>query len=160
MTDGRLRRAVPGPARRLLRNRPRVVAVALLAVTAVAASVLQTTAATVLQQTLDEQWRGAFDILVTQAGRAPDSNGFLRSDALTDATTGRLSFADLERIRDLPGVDVAAPIAEVAFADSSLTGDAVLWLPVPVRADASLESPQAFRITVTGSTDDGIAERA
>ncbi len=150
---------MPGPARRLLRNRPRLVAVALLAVTVIAASVLQSTAATVLQQTLDENWRGAYDILVTQAGKPPDSNGFLRSDALTDATTGRLSFDDLERIRALPGVDVAAPIAEVAFADSSLTGEAVLWLPVPVRADASLESPQAFRITVSGTTNDGLADR-
>ena len=151
--------AVPGPARRLLRNRTRLVAVAMLAVTVIAASVLQSTAATVLQQTLDENWRGAYDILVTQAGKPPDSNGYLRSDALTDATTGRLSFADLERIRALPGVDVAAPIAEVAFADSSLTGEAVLWLPVPVRPDASLESPQAFRITVTGTVNDGVAER-
>jgi hypothetical protein len=150
---------VPGPGRRLLRNRPRLVAVALLAVTALAASVLQSTAAIVLQQTLDEHWRGAYDLLVTQAGRAPDSNGYLRSDALTDATSGRLSLADLDRIRALPGVDVAAPIAEVAFADSSLTGEPVLWLPVPVRADASLENPQAFRITVTGSTHDGLADR-
>ena len=149
----------PGPARRLLRNRPRLVAVALLAVTVMAASVLQSTAATVLQQTLDESWRGAYDILVTQAGKPPDSNGYLRSDALTDATTGRLSWDDLERIRALPGVEVAAPIAEVAFAESSLTGEAVLWLPVPVRADASLENPQAFRITVTGTTNDGLADR-
>jgi hypothetical protein len=152
-------RSVPGPARRLLRNRPRLVAVALLSVTVIAASLLQSTAATVLQQTLDENWRGAYDILVTQAGKAPDTNGFLRSDALTDATTGRLSLADLERIRALPGVEVAAPIAEVAFADSSLTGEAVLWLPVPVRADASLENPQAFRITVTGTANDGLADR-
>ncbi len=57
-------------------------------------------------------------------------------------------------------MDVAAPIAEVAFADASTTGDPVLWLPVPVREDASLENPQAFRITVSGTTNDGVADRA
>ena len=140
---------LPGGSRRLWRNKPRLVALGLLAATAVAASAMQTTATVVLQQTLDENWRGTYDILVTQQGKDPVTEGLLRSEALVDATIGRLSMADLELIRSLPGVEVAAPIAEVSFAESSLLGDPQLWLPVPVRPDASLENPQAFRISLS-----------
>ncbi len=151
--------AVPSAARRLWRDRSRVVALGLLAVTAVAASGLQTTSAIVLQQTLDENWRGTYDILVTQAGKDPVTSGLLRSDALVDATGGRLSLDDLALIRSLPGVEVAAPVAEVTFSSADLVGNPVLWLPVPVRPDASLESPQAFRVTVSSATNDGVAAR-
>lgn len=150
---------VPTAARRLWRDRPRLVAVGLLAVTAVAASALQSTSALVLQQTLDESWRGTYDILVTQRGKDPVTAGFLRSESLVDATGGRLSLEDLELIRGLPGVDVAAPIALVSLAESNLVGDPVLWLPMPVRPNASLENPQAFRVTVSSQTDDGTGPR-
>jgi hypothetical protein len=146
---------VPGAARRLWRDRPRLVAVGLLALTAIAASGLQSTSAIVLQQTLDESWRGTYDILVTQRGKDPVTSGFLRSDSLVDASMGRLGLDDLALIRGLPGVDVAAPIALVSFAETDLVGDPLVWLPMPVRADASLENPQAFRVTVRSETDDG-----
>lgn len=150
---------VPGPARRLWRDRPRVIAVALLAITAVAASAMQSTAATVLQQTLDESWRGTYDILVTQQGKDPVEEGLLSSESLVDASIGRMSQEDLDLIRSLPGVEVAAPVALVSFAPADLLGSPLLWVPVPVRPDASLESPQAFRVTVSSETDDGISER-
>lgn len=150
---------LPGGTRRLWRNKPRLVALGLLAATAVAASAMQSTATAVLQQTLDENWRGTYDILVTQQGKDPVTEGLLRSEALVDATIGRLSLTDLELIRSLPGVEVAAPIAEVSFAESSLLGDPQLWLPVPVRPDASLENPQAFRISLSSEMDDGTGLR-
>lgn len=146
---------VPGAARRLWRDRPRLLALGLLGATVVAASGLQTTAAIVLQQTLDENWRGTYDILVTQRDKDPVRSGFLHSEALVDALSGRLSMDDLKLIRSLPGVEVAAPIGEATFADSPLP----VWLPVPVRAAADVEHPQAFRITVTSSTDDGTGAR-
>lgn len=151
---------VPVAASRLWRDRPRVVALGLLALTALAASGLQSTAALVLQQTLDENWRGTYDILVTQRDKDPVIEGLLHSESLVDATSGRLSLADLALIRGLPGVEVAAPVAQVAYSDTSAAGDPRLWLPIPVRSDASLESPQAFRVTVESTTTDGIAERA
>jgi hypothetical protein len=150
---------VPGPAARLWRDRPRLVAVGLLAVVAVAASALQSTSATVLQQTLDENWRGTYDILVTQGGKNPVTAGLLRSDALVDATMGRLSMDDLALIRGLPGVDVAAPVGEVVFAQPDLIGDPVVWLPVPVNPKASLENPEAFRITISSTVGEGTAVR-
>lgn len=150
---------VPSAPRRLWRNRPRLVALALLGAVAVAASVMQSTAALVLQQTLDENWRGTYDILVTQRDKDPVKAGLLNSESLVDATTGRLGMDDLATIRTLPGVEVAAPIGEVTFAESDLLGSPLLWLPVPVRADASLENPQAFRITLSSTTDDGTGPR-
>lgn len=150
---------VPGPVRRFLRDRARVVAVALLAITAVAASAMQSTTAAVLQQTLDENWRGTYDILVTQQGKDPVEEGLLSSDSLVDASIGRMSLEDLDLIRSLPGVEVAAPVALVSFAPADLLGSPLLWVPVPVRPDASLESPQAFRVTVSSETNDGVSDR-
>ncbi len=153
--------AVPGSAQRLWRDRPRLVALGLLAVIAVAASLLQSSSATILQQTLDQNWRGSYDILVTQRGKDPVTAGLLRLDSLVDATGGRLSMADLAAIRSLPDVAVAAPVAQVSFPGGLAPSfDPRLWLPVPVRHDASLEHPQAFRITVSSTIDDGAEKRS
>jgi hypothetical protein len=135
------------------------VAVGLLALTAVAASGLQSSAALVLQATLDEGWRGPYDILLTQGGKDPVDDGMLRTDATVDASTGRLSFDDLEFIRSLPGVEVAAPVALVAFSPSAQFGLPSAWLPVPTDAGATLERPEAFRITITSTTTDATGTR-
>lgn len=149
----------PDAARRVWRNKPRLVALSLVAAVAVAASTLQSTATIVLQQTLDENWRGAYDILVTKRGSDPTSGAFLRSEALVEAATGGLSMADLALIRALPGVEVAAPIAQVSFSASSLFPDPQVWLPVPVRPTSGYDDPQAFRITVASRTAEGDGPR-
>ncbi|MDF1479642.1 hypothetical protein PYV02_11170 [Leifsonia sp. H3M29-4] len=151
--------SVPRAWRRLWRDRPRVLAVGLLALTAVAASGLQSTAALVLRATLDEGWRGPYDILLTQGGKNPVDDGMLRTDATVDASTGRLGFDDLAFIRSLPGVEVAAPIALVAVAPSDLVGSPAAWVPIPVDAAASLERPEAFRVTIASTTTDATGER-
>lgn len=150
---------MPTAVRRLWRDRPRLIAVLLLALAGLAASGLQSTSALVLAATLDENWRGEYDILVTQAGHDPAETGLLHSDALVDAATGRLSVADLDLIRALPGVDVAAPVSLVSFAADDLIGAPALWLPVPVSADGVIGAPEAFRICVTGTVEDPTGQR-
>ncbi|MDP3208088.1 MAG: hypothetical protein Q8M65_02975, partial [Rhodoglobus sp.] len=86
---------MPGPFRRLARNRKRLIALALVAVTPLAASAMQTSATFVLQQTLNDNWRGSYDLLVTARDRDPITAGLLRPEALVDAATGRLTLDDL-----------------------------------------------------------------
>ncbi len=148
------RAPIPGPFRRLVRNRKRLVALTLVALTPLAASAMQTSATFVLQQTLTENWRGSYDLLVTARDADPVTSGLLRPDALVDAATGRLSLADLALIRSLPGVEVAAPVTQVSFSSSSALSDPVIWVPIPVRPNSGLTRPQAFRISVTSTMDD------
>lgn len=145
---------VPGPLRRLLRERSRLVAIGLLAATALASSGLQAGAIAALRSTLDANWRGAYDILVTSIEADPPIDGMLPPNALGAA--GGLSLEDVDSVRDVVGVEVAAPLGEIAV--PSLT-----WvyprIVVPLEESGLGDVPRAFRLTVDYTTDDGLGER-
>lgn len=145
---------VPGPLRRLARERSRLVAVGLLAATALASSGLQAGAIAALRSTLDANWRGAYDILVTSADADPPVDGMLPPNALGSA--GGLSLEDVEVVRGVAGVEVAAPIGEIAVPSLQFVHPTVV---IPVEAAGIDESARAFRITVEYTTDDGLGER-
>ena len=149
------RRGVPGAVRRLTRERSRLVAVLLLASVAIAASGIQSSAAAALQATLDENWRGAYDILVTSSGDTSDIDGLLAPNSLGGG--GGLSLDDLESIRAVGGVEVAAPIGEMV-APGLKFGSPTVTLPKGLIEGAS-EAPQSFRVTTRYSTDDGLGPR-
>jgi hypothetical protein len=139
----------------LLRDRSRLVAVVLLAIVALSASGIQSAAAVILQRTLDANWRGAYDILVTAKGNPAGQGGLLAPNSLAAGDKG-MSLADVAAIRTLDGIDVAAPIGEVDI--SQLTyGYPSIALPEGT-VDASTQ-PQAFRITFTYTTNDGLGSR-
>jgi len=145
---------LPGPIRRLARERSRLVAVLLLAVVALAAAGIQSSAAATLAATLDANWRGAYDILVTAKGDESDVEGLLAPNSLGSSA---LSFTELDSIRSVAGVDIAAPIGEM-IAPALKHGSASITIPRGFVAGAD-DEPQAFRVTVTYSTDDGLGER-
>jgi hypothetical protein len=146
---------VPGALRRLLRDRSRLVAVVLLAIVALSASGIQSAAAVILQRTLDSNWRGAYDILVTANDNPAGQGGLLAPNSLAAGDKG-MSLADVAAIRTLDGIAVAAPIGEVDI--SQLTfGYPSIALPEGT-VDASTQ-PQAFRITSTYTTNDGLGPR-
>ena len=144
---------MPSPVSRVARERLRLVAVALLALVSLAAAGINATAAERLQATLDENWRGAYDILVTAEGG--ELAGLLAPNSLGASSKG-MTLEDVEAIRSVAGVDVAAPIGEVIIPMLS-TPQAQFTIPKGF-AGAS-EVPQAFRVTVTYLTDDGLGER-
>jgi hypothetical protein len=146
---------VPGPLRRFFRDSGRLVAVLLFAVVALASSGVQSTAAAALQDTLDANWRGAYDILVTAKGAANPVPGLLAPNALSAGGAG-LSVTDLSRIRSVQGVDVAAPIGEVIVAGLK-PGRVTITLPMD--AVHARSSAQAFRVTMTYTTNDGLGRR-
>ena len=150
--------AVAGPLRRLVRDRGRLVAILLLAATAIAASGIQSGAAIALQRTLSANWRGAYDILVTSTALHAGSGSLLAPNALGDGAHG-MTLAQLGQVRRVSGVDVAAPLGDVLTAGST---SAVPPITLPVSsaaADAARESPQAYRLTATVTTDDGLGSR-
>ena len=146
---------VPSSLRRVGRDKPRLVAVALLALVSLAAAGISATAAERLQSLLDENWRGAYDILVTANGNQGDLAGLLAPNTLS-AGEKALTLDDLAAIREVPGIDVAAPIGEIdvlSFAPRSLQ------IAVPKSAIDAGEQPQAFRVTTTFWTDDGLGKK-
>ena len=145
---------VPGPLRRLGREKARLIAVILLALVALSASGVQSAAALVLQDTLNANWRGAYDILVTAKGATVGADGLLAPNSLGSGSDA-MTLKQLAQVRRIPGIDVAAPIGEVLIplADQQPT------ISLPVSAVDAKAQPQAFRFTLTYTSDDGISKR-
>lgn len=147
---------MPGSLRRLLRQPLRVVAMGLLAVTVLAASGIHSAAALALQRTLDENWRGVYDILVTPRDAVTDVGGMLPPNALTTSEEG-ITIVQWEQVSALDGVEVAAPIGEV-LVPPGFHGGGTLIIPAGA-IPAAKQAPQGFHVTVTYTTDDGLGER-
>ena len=146
---------VPSPLRRVWRDRPRLIAVALLALVSLAAAGISATAAERLQSVLDANWRGTYDILVTAKGSNGDLAGLLAPNTLAGEKSA-LTLDDVAKIRNVSDVGVAAPIGEVVV-PGLILGQVQIALPKDA-VDADTQ-PRAFRITMTFWTDDGLGER-
>lgn len=144
---------LPSSMGRVARDRPRLVAVALLALVSLAAAGISATAAERLQSLLDENWRGAYDILVTAGGGRVA--GLLPPNSVASSSEG-LTLADVATIRAVSGVEVAAPIGEVII---PMLAPRQAQFTLPSGYAGADETPQAFRVTVTYLTDDGLGER-
>ena len=131
-----------------------MIAVILLALVALSASGVQSAAALVLQDTLNANWRGAYDILVTAKGATVGADGLLAPNSLGSGSDA-MTLKQLAQVRRIPGIDVAAPIGEVLIplADQQPT------ISLPVSAVDAKSQPQAFRFTLTYTSDDGISKR-
>lgn len=104
----------------------RSLAILLAVFAAVTAFVLLTGTAETQQlsaiRTVEENYRGSYDILVRPAGTASElerTDGLVRS-AATGSPSGGISLDQLAAIRELPGVEVAAPLASVGFVSLTL----------------------------------------
>jgi len=131
---------------------------ALVGAMAIASVSARTTAR--LQGGVEQAWQSPFDLLVRPAGAASESEraeGLVRPNYLT-GVIGGITDRQLEVIRSIAGVEVAAPVAMVGFAEwpGELTVDpyslvgkrpyAFLRLRVRTRADAGMSLfPRAIR---------------
>jgi len=149
------RRGLPSPFVRLWRQPLRVGAIALLAVTALAASGIQSAAAMVLQATLDENWRGTYDILVTPTDALGEMDGLLPPNSLGSSAAG-MTLEELAAVRAVDGVEVAAPLGEILVPSLKFPQARVA---IPRGFVGAGEAPQGYRITATYTTDDGLGER-
>lgn len=105
-----------GPLTRLFRDRLSTISVAIAILAVAASTLLQSQASAQLAGALNTNWRGAYDILVRPKSQdlgAGDTQGFVESNFVAATGSGGISLADLSRIRNVAGVEVAAPIGLV-----------------------------------------------
>ncbi len=145
-------RVVPGPLTRLRRSRLTLFAVLVLATFAAGAGYMREAAFVRLQGTVDANWRGAFDLLVRpQGARLPieDTAGLVEPNYLSFSGEGGISLADLERIRDLPTVELAAPVATIGNVRYVVGGPAIAIAELP-------EQPTLYELVVRAESSDGV----
>lgn len=107
---------------------------------------------------LDENWRGAYDILVTAAGEdfgAADTASLVEPNFVATASGSGISVDQLERIRALADVDVAAPVGMVGTL-RNVGLSPILWVQDSGDAGTVLDpAPTLARISVTVTLADG-----
>lgn len=128
-----------------------------LALALVLGLVAQVQAARRLTDLVDRTWRGSYDLIVSAPGSAPSPEA-LREPLDTAAWTSaveRLTPADLARLRAVEGVEIAAPLGDLAV--QSVSNQDPFFFAYP--ADGSVTGPHAYDVDVRVVTDDGLAER-
>lgn len=127
----------------------------MLAILVTGAALLSDRAEVRLEQEIDDNWRGAYDLLVLSGDqnlRVGETDGLVEPNFLGFVGDGGISMQQLDAIQDMPGVDVAAPIMTVGLLRHVD--------PVPSLFTSALpDDPTLYRLTLTVTTDDGISER-
>lgn len=112
---------------------------------------------------LDENWRGAYDVLVTQAGEdfgGGATGGLVDGNFVSTAGVDGISLEQLDAIRGLDGVEVAAPIGMVGL-QRGLSLTPQLYIPDDVeRGITGLgRDPELVRITSELIRETGTGEQ-
>lgn len=153
------RSSVPGPVARFVRDGTGALTAGLLGGALLLSGGLTNQADLVLGRVLDENWRGAYDLLVTSPnadlGHCLDDQSVLVAPNFAGQTSAAaLSMSDLETIRGTAGVDVAAPIGLVGSLPSMERG---LTITAPY---GDPETSPGYRITSRVTLDDGVEPRS
>lgn len=130
---------MPGPLvklrdvqRRTLRSVPHTASVVVLFISLLVSSLLTQSAQLRVSEAIDDDWRGLYDILVLppdaelSSCRQPGSSATIAPNFVGFAASSGLHPEDLDALRAIDGVDVAAPIGLVgSLASSSATVNGV-----------------------------------
>ena len=151
----------------VLRRRGRSAAVVMAIVLASSSFALLTSAVATskleVQGTVEENYRSAYDILVrpapTRKSLAGTAAQLERSQGLVQANYlsgiyGGITMKQLDQIRDITGVEVAAPVAMIGYVLPAVD------VPVVINDlidDDSTSTDQLFRLTRTWTTDRGLS---
>lgn len=145
-------RALPSPPGRIRRNPATLWGVVVVAlVTIVMASIADRTVVRI-EGEVDANWRGAYDLLVRPPGARLDlerTSGVVEPNFISFAGAGGIGVAQLDAIRRLDGVDVAAPISFVGYIRYVLSSP-VVHLPAPP------SQPTLYRVSLSATTSDGV----
>lgn len=131
-----------------------VLAAALVAASAIAGLLLQTSAAAELTTTLAGHWRGAYDLLVLPANVHGDS---LVEPNFAEYQGQGIDLAQLNAVRAVDGVSLAAPLAWVGLLKST-----AYWVSLGRTDPASAPctgTPRVHRVRYRVTADDGITPR-
>lgn len=145
---------LPGPLARIRRARPVAVGLALLGAIAIAAGGTGEVATVRLTEAVNANWRGAYDILVRPANSRLDleaTGGLVEPNFLGFAGAGGISFAQLDQIKAMPDVELAAPVSVVGLLSYTISAPVLCVSPLP-------EHPTLFRVEMTLFTSDGLRD--
>lgn len=135
--------------------RPAVMAVIACGAIAACVPVVGATAQVRLASNIGGLARGAFDILVQPAAASNSAlartDGLIEPDYLSFQGKGGISFSQLNKIRKIAGVQVAAPISVVG----QVTGS---WATPNIIVPPSTQS-RVYRFTLTQQVTDGVGSR-
>lgn len=146
---------MPSALRRFLRAPARVAAVGLLALTLLSAGLVQGGAAAALRHSVDDSARPLYDILVTAADAGATRPTVLPPNALGGSGTA-MTMADVQALRALTDVEVAAPIAQLLL---PVQQGWRMQLAAAVDPDQLTPSGESYRATLRLLSDDGLGER-
>lgn len=149
---------LPGAFGRLRRNRVFLAATLLLAAFGPVAAGITAGAQVKVVEAVDQNWRGVYDILVRPSGVKSElerTNNLVEPNFLALAGHQGLTMQDLEAIRAIPGVEVAAPASYVGY-----IGMNSLQPQIFLDEDSLPSDPAVFAAEVEVFTSDGIARQA
>lgn len=129
-----------------------IVAVVVLAALATSTASVRESAGIELQGAVDANWRGAYDLLIRPPGRRLDlerTGGLVEPNFLAFAGSGGISLADLDAIRAVPDVEIAAPVANLGNMRYTTGGPVLVRTVLPDR-------PTLYRITLRAESSDGL----
>ncbi|MHB8470176.1 MAG: hypothetical protein ACYDCH_10535 [Gaiellaceae bacterium] len=109
-----------------------------------------------LTQAVNYNWRGAYDILVTpRSARATSgaatTSGLIEPDFLAYGGHGGISFSQLDAIRRIAGVAVAAPVTTIGY----VRADAAAPI-VSISKSLLPKAPTLYRLSLRVTTSDGV----
>lgn len=143
---------LPAAPVRLLRHPIALAAVAAVAAIAIAASQIARVAEVRLSGDINAHWRGAYDILVRPRNATLDlerTDGLVEPNFVALAGHGGIRESQVNAIRAIPGVAIAAPIAWLGLMTTPTTGPTVEVTKFPAH-------PTLYSVTLTVSTSDGV----
>src|SRR5450755_1402063 len=147
--------ALPTPWVRVSRRRLSVAAVVSVTALALAASQVAVDAQVRLANEIDANWRGAYDILVRPRGSnlsLDSTSGLVEPNFVALSGQGGITEAEVDAIRAIPGVEIAAPIGWVGLLSSTTTAPTIEVTTFPLQ-------PTLYSVSLTLSTSDGLGPR-
>jgi hypothetical protein len=103
---------------------------------------------------VDANWRGAYDLLVRPPGARlglERTNGVVEPNFISFAGSGGISLAQLDAVRRVEAVEVAAPVSFVGYV-RYVPSSPVVHLPAPP------SQPTLYRVSLSATTSDGVHE--
>ena len=104
---------------------------------------------------VDEHWRGLYDILVRPADSHLDlerTNGLVEPNFLGFTGKGGISRGQVEAIRRIPGVEVAAPVAYIGLLTTDSPSASIVVSGLPAQ-------PTVYRASLEVMTSDGLSTK-
>jgi len=145
-------RPLPSAARRLRRQPLAVAGILLTIATAATLGRVRSSAGELLQGTVNENFRGAYDLLVRPPSQhlgLESTKGLVEQDFLGLTGTGGITLEQLARVRATPAVSLAAPVAVVGYVKT-------LGVDPCVYVDRLPAQPSLVSYEVTATTSDGL----